>query len=109
MKLLVLLSVFSFFTMAETFEYKVEGMTCSSCQKTVKSAVCKVPGIKTCDVQVGTMKLTSEEGKTLDQAAISTALDDVNKKKKTQYKIASATKVEMAPTTTAPEAEKTKK
>lgn len=101
MKLLVILSFFGLTAMADTYQYTIEGMSCSGCKSMVKSAVCGLPGIKSCEVEIGSMKLVSEEGKTLDQAAITKALDELNKKNKEDYKIAKATKVEDAkPTTT---------
>lgn len=90
---------------ADTYEYKLSGMTCSGCKKMVKAAVCDVPGIKTCEIEIGSMKLVAEEGKTLDQSAIAKALEDLNKKTNSEYKISSATDIslnnthiEMSPT-----------
>lgn len=100
MKLLIILSFFGLTAMADTYEYTIEGMSCSGCKNMVKSAVCGLPGIKECKVEIGSMKLTAEEGKTLDQAAITQALDDLNKKNKEDYKIAKATKVDDVKTAT---------
>ncbi len=88
-----LFSLMSLNSIAETYEYKLSGMTCSGCKNMVKSAICIVPGIKTCDVEIGSMKLTAEEGKILDQTAISKALDELNEKHKSDYKISSSSKV----------------
>jgi copper chaperone CopZ len=99
-KLLATLVFFGLTAMADTYEYKIEGMSCSGCKNMIKSAVCGLPGIKTCDVEIGSMKLVAEEGKTLDQAALTTALDELNKKNKEDYKIAKATKVDEAKTST---------
>jgi len=101
MKLIIILSFFGLTAMADTYQYTIDGMTCSGCKNMVKAAVCGLPGIKTCEVEIGSMKLISEQGKTLDQAAITKALDDLNKKNKEDYKIAKATKVDDAKTTTA--------
>tara|TARA_B110001454_G_scaffold219194_1_gene251251 strand:+ start:3302 stop:3631 length:330 start_codon:yes stop_codon:yes gene_type:complete len=101
MKLLVILSFFGLSAMADTYQYTIEGMSCSGCKNMIKSAVCGLPGIKTCEVEIGSMKLTAEEGKTLDQAAITKALDDLNKKNKEDYKIAKATKLDDAKAATA--------
>ncbi len=98
MKLLVILSFFGLTAMADTYQYTIEGMSCSGCKNMIKSAVCGLPGIKTCNVEIGSMKLVAEDGKTLDQAAITKALDDLNKKNKEDYKIAKATKVDEAKT-----------
>lgn len=94
MKLLVILSFFGFTAMADTYEYAIDGMSCAGCKNMIKTAVCSLPGIKTCHVEIGSMKLTAEDGKTLDQAAITHALDELNKKNKEDYKIAKATKVD---------------
>lgn len=94
MKLLVILSFFVLSAMADTYEYTIEGMSCAGCKNMVKSAVCNLPGVKVCNVEIGSMKLTAEEGKTLDQAAIENALTELNKKNKENYKIAKATKVD---------------
>lgn len=101
MKLLVILSFFGLSAMADTYQYTIEGMSCSGCKNMIKSAVCGLPGIKTCEVEIGSMKLTAEEGKTLDQAAITKALDDLNKKNKEDYKIAKTTKLDDAKAATA--------
>lgn len=110
MKILVLISLMSFSVFAETYEYKIEGMTCQGCKTMVKGSVCALPGIKACDVQIGSMKLTSEDGKTLDQTAITNALNEINKKYKEDYKIASVTKIDetaaIVPTSTPAKKEK---
>ncbi|MBL7542531.1 MAG: heavy-metal-associated domain-containing protein [Bdellovibrionaceae bacterium] len=93
MKFLILLSFFGVTALADTYEYTLTGMTCSGCKNMVKSAVCAVPGIKDCQVEIGSMKLTSEEGKTLDQHAITEALEALNKKNDSEYKIAKATEL----------------
>ncbi len=93
MKILVLISLTSFLAFAETYEYKIDGMTCQGCKSMVKGTICELPGIKTCEVEIGSMKLTSEDGKTLDQAAITNALNEINKKYKEDYKICSSTKL----------------
>lgn len=87
MKFILLFTFLSLPLWADTYEYQIEGMTCGSCKNMVKSAVCAVPGVKTCDVQVGSMKLSAEEGQTLNQTAITKALDDLNKKNNSEYKI----------------------
>ena len=91
--LMSLISLIGLNSTAETYEYTLSGMTCSGCKKMVKSAVCSVPGLKTCDVEIGSMKLTADDGKVLDQNAILKALDQLNEKHKSVYKISSSTKV----------------
>ncbi len=94
MKSFFFLSLLSLSVFAETFEYKIEGMSCSGCKAMIKSAVCTLPGIKDCTVEIGSMKLTSEEGKTLDQDSITQALNKLNEKNKEVYQIASSKKIE---------------
>lgn len=94
MKRLILFLFFGLSAMADTYEYTIDGMSCAGCKNMIKSAVCNLPGIKTCVVEIGSMKLTAEDGKTLDQSAITKALDDLNKKNKEEYKISKATKVD---------------
>lgn len=77
---------------AETYQYEISGMHCGSCKKAVSSTVCKIPGIKTCNVSVGSMTLTSEDGKTLDQAAITKAVTEAAEKFQAEYKISSSKK-----------------
>ncbi len=93
MLVISLISLLSLNSIAETYEYKLSGMTCSGCKKMVKSAICVVPGIKTCEVEIGSMKLTADDGKILDQTAISKALDELNEKHKSDYKISSSAKL----------------
>lgn len=61
---IIVLSVFSAISaFADTTTFKVEGMTCSSCVNQVKAAVCeKMPGLEKCDVQVGSVTLTTKKG-----------------------------------------------
>ena len=93
LRILLLLSFFSLSPWAETYKYKLDGMTCAACKNMVKLAICPIPGIKSCDIQVGSMKLSSEEGKELDQSAINKALAELNKKNSSEYKISSSKKV----------------
>ena len=110
MKFALLFMFLGLTTLADTYQYKIEGMSCSACKNMVKASVCALPGIKSCEVEIGSMKLTATDGQTLDQAAITNALDELNKKNKEDYKIASSTKVAdvAMPTTAAPEKAATK-
>lgn len=94
MKYLFLISFISLSALAEAYEYKIEGMTCQGCKSMIKAAICELPGIKTCDVQIGSMKLEAEDGKTIDQDTITKALDDLNTKYKENYKIGTYTKID---------------
>ena len=117
MKYSMLLIFFGLISLADTYEYKIEGMTCSNCKKMVKASICALPGIKLCIVDIGSMKLTAEDGKTIDQAAITKTLEELNIKNREAYKITSSKKVddtlppnvnEMKPVAT-PETKDTKK
>lgn len=104
MKFSIALMFFGLITLADTYEYKIENMTCSGCKKMVKESICTLPGIKTCTVEIGSMMLTADDGKVLDQTAITKALEELNKKNRENYKIATFTKVDVKPAGTAPAA-----
>jgi len=55
--------------------YRVEGMTCDHCVRTVSSEVGKVDGVQDVDVQLATGEVTVT-GHTLDDAAIRTAIEE---------------------------------
>ncbi|MFP5520694.1 MAG: heavy-metal-associated domain-containing protein [Bdellovibrionia bacterium] len=59
---------------AETFEYKVDGMTCGSCVKIIKAKVCSLEGVETCDVAIGSLKVKTKEGSTLGNQQITEAV-----------------------------------
>lgn len=99
MKLVISLFLLSFSCFADTFQYEVKGMHCGACKKAISSTVCKLPGIKTCDISIGSMTLTSEEGTTLDQTAIKNAVDEAAKKYMGEYAISSSKEVKAAATT----------
>ena len=65
---ILVLSVFSAISaFADTTTFKVEGMTCAACVKNVKAAVCgKMEGVEKCDVQVGSVTLTTKKGVSID-------------------------------------------
>lgn len=65
------LCLFTATASAETKTYKLDGMSCGGCVKSVKMKVCQLPGVETCNVSVGEMTLT---GAHLDDAAISAAV-----------------------------------
>lgn len=96
MKLAILMSLFCTLSFADTFQYELKGMHCGACKKAISSTVCKLPGIKTCDVAIGSMTLTSEDGKTLDQTAIKNAVDEAAKKFMGEYAISSSKEVKNA-------------
>lgn len=93
MKSIIVLTLFTLSSFAETFEYKIDGMSCGGCKAMIKSVICELPGIKSCTVEIGSMKLSSEDGKSIDQEAITKALAALNEKNKEDYKIASSKKV----------------
>lgn len=95
----LVLSVSVCFANADTKLFQVEGMTCGSCVKAIKSKLCSSPEIKTCEVEVGKVQLTYNEGQTLSdqsviekiksagfKASLSTAVDGLEKKDEVQKK-----------------------
>ncbi len=64
------------FTAANTATAKVEGMTCSSCEGTVCSAIEKIEGVQavTADAKTGEVKIAIKPGATLDTEAIKSAV-----------------------------------
>lgn len=80
------LLTFSSFAMAETKTYYVEKMHCEGCVAGVKEKVCQLENVdKTkCDVKLGEMTISSMDGKTLNDKAISEAV------KAAGYEMASA-------------------
>lgn len=102
MKLALSLLILSLSSFADTYEYEIKGMHCGACKKAISSTVCKLPGIKTCEINIGSMTLTAEEGKTLDQTAIKGAVDEAAKKYMGEYAISSSKEVKAssAPTDT---------
>lgn len=55
---------------AESKTYNVGGMTCGSCVKAVKAQVCKLPGIETCEVEVGKVTVTGQ----VDEKAVTAGI-----------------------------------
>lgn len=45
---------------AEEYNYKVKGMHCGGCVKAIKAKVCNMEGIDKCDVEVGSLKITTK-------------------------------------------------
>lgn len=93
MKLALSLLTLSLLTFADTYEYEIKGMHCGACKKAISSTVCKLPGIKNCEINIGSMTLTAEDGKTLDQTAIKGAVDEAAKKYMGEYAISSSKEI----------------
>ena len=55
--------------------YRVDGMTCQHCVKSVSDELAQVPGIANFDVNLDT-KLVTIDGDALDDAAIVAAIDE---------------------------------
>ena len=55
--------------------YRVDGMTCQHCVKSVSDELAQVPGIAKFDVNLDT-KLVTIDGDALDDAAIVAAIDE---------------------------------
>lgn len=60
--------------LAETTTYKVEGMHCGSCAKSIKAHVCKMEGIEKCEVTVGKLVISPKAGVTISQEQIQTEM-----------------------------------
>lgn len=55
------------FAFADTATFKIEGMTCQSCVKHVKKDVCdKMQDLEKCEVSVGSVKMVSKAGTSID-------------------------------------------
>lgn len=55
---------------------KVDGMTCSHCEKSVKDALVKVDGVSDVAVNLET-KIVTVEGSNLDENIMKNAIDDI--------------------------------
>jgi copper chaperone len=56
---------------ADTRTYEINGMTCGSCEKSVKKQVCSLPGVTDCQVEVGKIVL---KGESIDDTAVKAAV-----------------------------------
>ena len=65
----------SFAAFAGTVTYQIEGMTCQNCVKSVKKEVCTLPNVTKCEVDVGTVKLTTPENLSIDEKLLKTAVE----------------------------------
>ena len=92
MKTLIFVSLVfgSLIVSAETTTLQVQGMHCGGCKAAIEAKVCKIDGLKTCNVelvdkkkQIGKLVLTSADGTTLDLAKIEAALTEAG-----DYKLA---------------------
>jgi copper chaperone CopZ len=80
MKRMIALSLFlPALAFAEASTYTVSGMTCKACVKAVKAKVCKLEGVKKCDVSIGKVILTPKEGATIDDLKVSSAVQSAGK------------------------------
>jgi copper chaperone CopZ len=80
MRLFVAISalVFSFSALAEPTTFKVRGMHCGACAKSIEEKVCKMEGVATCSAKLtnakkkqGELTIEMAEGKTLDAGLMS--------------------------------------
>ena len=46
---------------AADYEYKIKGMHCGGCVKSIKAKVCKLEGIEKCEVAVGSLKISTKD------------------------------------------------
>lgn len=63
---LALVSLFGFSAFAETATFTVSGMTCGSCAKAIRNKVCKMEGLESCEVKVGSVVVTTKTGTAVD-------------------------------------------
>ncbi len=61
-----LVSLFGFSALAETATFTVSGMTCGNCAKSVRNKVCKMEGLESCTVEVGSVVVTTKSGVAVD-------------------------------------------
>jgi copper chaperone CopZ len=64
--ILPLLLLISTASLAEEKVFNVQGMSCGSCVKSVKSKVCAMDGLTKCEISVGKVALATKEGVALD-------------------------------------------
>ncbi len=57
-------------------KFKVDGMTCSHCEKSVKEALGKIEGVTDVSVNLDT-KIVEVKGNNLDENIIKSAIDDI--------------------------------
>lgn len=76
MKSIVLALILGFASLAsaENKVYEVKGMHCGGCVKSIKAKVCQLPGVDTCNVEVGKVTLTSKADAKLDDEAVKAAV-----------------------------------
>ncbi|MBK7961808.1 MAG: heavy-metal-associated domain-containing protein [Bdellovibrionales bacterium] len=65
--------------LAETVPFKISGMTCQACVKSVKAQVCSLKSVKKCEVEVGKVVLTSKDGQTIDPQEVAKAVKAASK------------------------------
>lgn len=61
-----LVSLFGYGALAETATFTVSGMTCGSCAASVRNKVCKMEGLESCNVEVGSVTVTTKSGVAVD-------------------------------------------
>lgn len=70
--------VFSFSALADTATFKVKGMHCGACAKSIEEKVCKMEGVTSCSAKLtnakkkqGELSITTADGQAIDPDAIS--------------------------------------
>ena len=70
--------MFSFSALAETATFKVKGMHCGACAKSIEEKVCKMEGVTACSAkltnakkQQGELSITTADGQAIDAGVIS--------------------------------------
>ena len=61
--------------MTATLTYKIDGMSCDHCRAAITSAISRVPGVESVEVDLQT-KLVQVSGESVDDDAVTAAIDD---------------------------------
>jgi copper chaperone CopZ len=59
-----------------TTEYRVTGMSCGHCEKSVRTGVQRIPGVSGVEVSAATGRLTVTADAPIDDAAVIAAVDE---------------------------------
>ena len=59
---------------AADYEYKIKGMHCGGCVKSIKAKVCNMEGIEKCEVAIGSLKISTKDPVVFTQEQIQDAL-----------------------------------
>lgn len=74
--LIVLLASLPLIAMAEEVEYKVKGMTCSACIKSIRKSLCDSNKFEVCKVEFSRVVLKAKENQTIDKQQVENLLKE---------------------------------